>query len=727
MCVSTRRCGFAALILILGACVANPTGEVANQPAERDASKPARATAPARPITQALGPRSNRITPRLNKQERIDEIYTPGQRRFRSAGQRPARRPGDINLEFRDTDMREVIRAVLGDILKRNFVIDANVNGRVTLTTDRPLHRDELLPTLEAILGAQGAKLVDFGGVFRVTRSNQPATLSGGGLAVGGGVATGRGNLRLFVLDHIGAVEMSNILKPLLPNGAVVASSSKRNLLIVGGSGPELRLATSTIKIFDVNQMVDRNVLLIGIQNADPRTVIAELNAVFGAEGASNGANAPVEFVAIERLNAILVLAAQRSYVDRARDWIYRLDRSRDPTQRRLFVYYVQNGRAVKLAESLRGVVGDIVNSEGAATEPNTIKPTPTGGSQRSAQTAAATARPQSGFSILGDGVSISVDAEHNALLISATPKDFELIDELLAKLDIPPSQVMIEATIFEVDLNDELRFGLQYAISNGGLGITRDGNIGLTRTTTTAVSAGNIITPVIAPRLPGFSFTIEGNSRTRFILDTLSSLTELNVISSPNILVLNNHSAQLQVGDEVPIITQTTTSTTTENPLIVNSVQYRSTGVSLEVTPQVNASGMVTLEITQNVSDVATTTTSSINSPTIKNRSLVSTVTVKSGDTVMLGGLIRENTTSTSLGIPLLHDLPLIGALFGQKSNRADRTELVILLRPSIAASPADAQRISEEIRRKFQVLLRNQKIGIRQPRRISADESPS
>ena len=327
------------------------------------------------------------------------------------------------------------------------------------------------------------------------------------------------------------------------------------------------------------------------------------------------------------------------------------------------------------------------------------------------------------GAGILGEGVKISVDDEHNALLISATPKDFMLIDNVLAKLDIQPLQVMIEVTIFEVVLGDELRYGIQYAISNGGLGITDDGLIGLTRGTTTA-SSNNIFSPIIAPLLPGFSFMVDGASRSRLIIDALSDITEVKVLSSPNILVLNNEKARLLVGDEVPIVTQTTTSAVTDNPLIVNTVEYRNTGVSLEVTPQVNASGMVRLEIIQNVSDVTVTTTSTIDSPTIQNRSVISTVSVKSGETVMLGGLIREDSTYTDSGIPLLHDLPLIGPLFGQKSTKANRTELVVMIRPVIAASPADTRKITTDLKRKFQILLQHETLGIRQPRRLTPED---
>ena len=320
-----------------------------------------------------------------------------------------------------------------------------------------------------------------------------------------------------------------------------------------------------------------------------------------------------------------------------------------------------------------------------------------------------------------GAGLRISANVERNALLISATHNEYRLIEDVLAKLDLPALQVMIETTIFEVVLNDKLRYGIQYALLNGGLGIGEGGTTGLTRGTAT-VTNNNITTPLISAQLPGFSFAIDGATKSRFIFDALSEITELNVLSSPNILVLNNQTARLQVGDEVPIIIQQSTATVGDNPQIVNSVQYRSTGVSIEVTPHVNASGLVTLEIAQNISDVTSTVTSTINSPTIRNRSLVTTVSVKSGESIMLGGLIRERATEGNAGIPLLHDLPLIGFLFGQTESTSERTELVIMIRPIVLTTPADAQHVTRIMQRKFHALLRNQSSLIRQPRRLES-----
>jgi len=723
-----RTCLIYALFAAVAGCTAKPVQDVAALPPAQPPSVAAPAPLQSRAGPVGLARAAIPIKPET-KTQRIDEIYRATSRRIPGGSRAQARRrgsAGDVRLDFKDTSVNEVVRAVLGGILKVNYIIDPNVTGTVTLSTARPLHQDELIPTLEAVLASLGVRLVGSGDdLYRITRASGPAALSGGGVALGK-AGSGDASWRIFPLRYIAADEMAKVLRPVLPAGSVLQADETRNLLIAGGAGDALRLAEQTIEIFDINQMIDQNILLISVENTDATVLVAELRSIFRIRGDTGGPADVIRFMTIDRLNAILAMSSQNDYIEQAREWIYRLDREHNPADRRLFVYYVQNGRAEKLVESLRDVIGNIEEGSGegqAARAAARSRP----------QLASATGRPGSpvgaappevksnSTSAKGTKLRISADAERNALLISATYNEYRLIEDVLAKLDLPALQVMIETTIFEVLLNDALRYGIQYAILNNDIGIGEPGTTALTRSSRT-ISRNNIITPLISPLLPGFSFAIDGSKRSRFIFDALSQITELNVLSSPNLLVLNNQPARLQVGDEVPIITQQTTSTVTDNPQIVNSVQYRTTGVTVELTPHVNASGLVTMEISQNVSDVTQTSTSTINSPTIRNRSLVSTVSVKSGETVMLGGLIREQAQEGNAGIPLLHDLPLIGFLFGQKDNSALRSELVVMIRPIVLTNPADAQQVTRIMQRKFHALLRNQSSLIRQPRRLES-----
>ncbi len=703
-----RRLALAgAALLLSAACTAQPVRDVSELPATIPETGPTVVQAqPSAPTTQPAFPASSPGV--VNRQPRIDELYPARSGPDETGGVRPLRAAeGDITLAFNNADVREVVRVILGDLLGANYIVDPNVSGNISLSSGRPLRRDDLFPTLEAILASQGIQLVNYGNVIRVTRAADAQARAGGGIGYGSGTA-----YRVFPLQYIAAAQLQTLLAPLLPEGGLPVVDRARNLVVVAGDSAVMRLAAGTIEIFDVDRMATQTSAIISLEEADADVVAAELGNIFAATGSlSTGEGDPgaLQLIPIERLNGILIVAQNQDLVEDAREWIYRLDRKRDPAERRVFVYYVQHGGAERIATALNEILS------GSAPAPSDGEATPD-----------AIATPAG---LLDESLRISVDSENNALLVSTTAANFTLIQDVLRRLDIQPLQVMIETSIFEVSLRDDLRFGVQYAINNGGLGIGEGGIISFSNGTNTITGPGSVVTPTISPVLAaqgtsttvgGFNFTIDGASATRFIIDALTDLTEVNMISSPNVIVLNNNTAQLNVGDEVPIITQTTTSTVTTNPLIVNTVQYRATGVSLEVTPQVNASGMVTLRLAQAVSDVRVTTSSTINSPTIQNRSLLSTVSVRSGDTVLLGGLIRESAGDGKTGIPVLNDLPLVGNLFGRRTETTQRTELVILIRPIIISTPEEATSVTQSMRNKFLSLVRQEREGIRQPRQI-------
>lgn len=767
-----RRATLFLASLALVACTAGPTRDLSEIPDGTSAIPQgvAQLQSPRGPIAGTNPrPRGDQVGSRSVTPAMIDELYLGGGQPVNAKGAQPvrgAKAVGDITLDFRDADIQEVARVILGDLLKVSYTIDPDVSGAVTLQTGKPVARNALMPALEAALEGRGARVVTYNGIYRVTKNPGVAAIAAGGITVGtgGSFAEGAG-LRVFPLEFINAEEMTKILQPMLPEGSIVATDPERNMVMIAGTGPNLALASGTVNIFDVDQMAGQTVLLTSLENTDAQTMVAELEGVFAA-GGKGGIRGPVKFMAVDRLNAVMTISRQVRYIEEARHWIYRLDRTRSANENRLFVYYVQNGRASDLAKTLRSVFTDNAVAETTDSQsrtirrpnvvrtetdyprtPTTTSPQPTQGlPSQTAAGQASSAQPSSpstatllgqgigqpnsdglvlaknqqtnGGGRLSNGVRITADEKNNALLIAATPKDFELIQDVMDKLDLVPLQVLIEATIFEVSLRDQLRFGLQYLISNGGLGFANDGTAVLTKGTSLTDLAA-----AAASTLPGFAFTLNGSDRVRFVLDALSQLTEVNVISSPHVLVLDNQSARLQVGDEVPIITQSATSTLTSNPLVVNTVQYRNTGVTLEVTPRVNAGGLVTMDIAQEVSDVTQTTSSSIQSPTIQQRSIVSTVAIQDSETIMLGGLIREDSNLNQTGIPILHRLPVIGPLFGSNDTQSRRTELIVLITPRVIASASDARDVTQDIRRKFLNLLKLQSQGVPQPRRIIKD----
>jgi len=659
--------------------------------------------APAVTQTQAVETTSNQTVP---QQTKLVEVYPP---RGKSvvAGERRAiaSSRGDITLNFENADVRIVIETVLDDLLGVNYVIDPDIRGNITIRTARPINRAALLPTLQVILAANGATLLRVGSIFRVARIQVAATAAP---LLGDSSAAGYG-LSVLPLGFVAAPEMQKILQPILPPDSIVLADEVRNLLIIRGTAEERQTAAETVGVFDVDHLAGTAVLLESLERVDVATVIAELENIFGSTkgGPLSGV---VRFIPIERLNAVLVLTQQPRYLDEARNWIARLDRSQNLTGRQLFVYYVQNGKAADLAKTLSSVFTGSERPVVASVSVAAASTASTAGTAQPASPAAVAASPAAASALRGAGVRIIADEVNNALLILADRAEYGQIQSALAKLDIVPLQVLIEATILEVTLTDVLRFGVQYFFNSGGLDLA-DGGKTILSTATAPIQS----------LLPGFSFTLTNGASPKFLIDTLSQVTEVNVLSSPSVLVLDNQSARLQVGDQVPVTSQAQQSALTGGASLVNTIEYRDTGVTLDVRPRVNASGLVTLEISQEISSVIATTTSTINSPTIQQRLISSTVAINNQETVVLGGLIRADNTEDKAGIPFLNDLPLIGSLFGSQSSTINRTELLVILTPRVVRNQLEARNLTRDMGRRFAAVLELMEIGIKQPRRFA------
>ncbi len=750
------RAFIATMLLLAG--LAGCTVEQQQQPASQPRLPPQaaaqndRVSGPVRPANP--GQQAGKIAEVYRGAGTQSQVTTLGGRGPAAVAPRPA---GDITLNFEDADVREVAQVVLRDLLRLTYTIDPDVQGRVTFRTANPLTREQLLPALESLLRANDLALSAAGGVYRVSRAGVVASGSGLSAPRAPSSAGGSGTVRVFPLRFVSADEMGKILKPVVGESRVLLTDAARSLVVVQGSANELRLAAETIQVFDIDQLIGQTVLLESLLNADAGTLALELENLFqsGKSGMLDGA---VRIIPIERMNAIMVITAQPRYIEEARNWIARLDRTRNAAQRRLFVYYMQNGKAASVARTLRGIYGlgdgggNAAPARGQSLGSQSLSTgnAALGRSAMSAPALTARGQPNDPSGLLGQvrnaqsaapgegeaGVRIFADEANNAILALATPSEYQSIEETLSKLDLVPLQVLIEASIVEVALNDTLRFGVQYYL-NGDPFNESTGVAGVLNAVTRPALPGGLVSALDAAgaNAGGFSLFLTRGGTPRVVLDALSSITELNMISSPSLLVLDNQVARLQVGSAVPIITQSVVAapsgsvTPTGNSTnIANAIDYRDTGVMLEVVPRVNASGLVTLEIAQEVSDVSQPVAgATIQSPTINQRRIVSTVAVSSGETVVLGGLIRDGQSVTDRGLPGLHSLPIIGPLFGTKGNASSRTELMVMLTPKVIRNQREARDASQDLQRKFQAVLTLMGRGInpapRNPQNVFAD----
>lgn len=632
-------------------------------------------------------------------------------------GQRPAPivppqpvqiRGGDISLNFPSADVRVVAKAVLGDILKLPYSVASGVTTAVTVVTPKPIARSSVIAFLEEALRVNGLALVERNGAFSIEPVDQAR--NSGNLSSPIGFSN-----EVYQLQFVSADEMKRLLDPVLPGVIAQADAATGRLTLAGTTGQRAS-ARDLLKQFDVNWLRNMSFALFVPQRSDSRLIVPELEKLINAPDAPT--RGLVRLISMEKLNGILAISSQRQYLDDVNRFIEILDREGQNNEPRLFVYRVQNGRSRDLARTLNTAFGNSSTSGGPESNDAAIQfeQSPDGGDGRERpnsdqaqgrreQRQSNTPRPaninsDAPLDIRGEGETqgalkarISSDDTNNAILVYGTPREYALIEDALRKLDILPSQVFIEAAITEVSLTDDLRFGLQWNFSPDGSNGT------LTESTTNLNLVRNV---------PGFSFAFAPSSTINAVLNTLENTTRVNVVSAPKLLVLNNQTAVLQVGDQVPIATQNSTSTIDPNAPTINSIEYRDTGVILKITPRVNASGLVLLDVAQEVSDVNTTAArgAGINSPTISTRRVSTSVAVQDGEVLALGGLIRNTQSKGRVGLPFLSQIPFIGGLFGRQATGGNKIELIVLLKPRVLRTVDDGRAITDELRAKIKTL---------------------
>jgi general secretion pathway protein D len=614
-------------------------------------------------------------------------------------------------LAFVDADARHVIDAVLGDMMGARYTIDPKVSGTITLRTPEPVARFGLVPLLEDALAPIGAVVIANGSSYRVVPKEGARAATT--IATSSDRPSAGYSGEVVKLHYASPKEIARLLEEFVGKGVVAGTDPAYNQIIITGSSDERAQALSLIQKFDVDTLAGSTFQLIHLDYVDADALQAELNRIFQPPLDIIGSR--VRIIPLPRLHSVLAIATDPADISRIMPWIQRLDAGGASTKRRLYNYSVQNGRARDLAASLQLVLGrgdastaqqqqpqqnsgqslpDISSPQGMLTGTTAI------GSSIGAQglepsQAVGAETPLPGSGTIGSipsagqtaqasdvGPRVVPNDSTNSLLIYADGEDYDFIRQALAELDKPVPQVMIEATLAEVTLTKDLQYGVNWAVMSGNSTFT------LSNTGNAAPTAS----------FPGFSYGYIG-STVQAVLNTLQSKTNVRVLSAPKLMVLNNQTATLQVGDEVPIVTQQSQSVSAAGAPIVNTVELRDTGVILKVTPRVNDSGLVTLDIAQEVSSVVPTTTSGINSPTIQQRRLTSTIATRSGQMVALGGLIRENVSRQRQGFPGLSQIPIIGGLFGQHTTNGDRTELIILLTPVVTRSPDEAHSALEDL----------------------------
>jgi len=612
-----------------------------------------------------------------------------------------------VALNFEQAPLVDVVHAILGDMLGLDYVIEHPIAGEVTLRTRTPVPRDQLLVILESLLRSNNAVMVrDASDRIFVSSSqdiNRRLPQVANAKSLGAGYST-----TIISLQYIGAAEMAEILKPMADESAFVRVDSTRNLLMMAGTRNQMEGWLDIVATFDVDMLKGMSVGIFPLENSSVSDIEEALSGLVGGQSASaggkdasalaGGIGSVVKVIPVERLNSILVITPRAHYLETIRTWIERLDRSpSDSLEKRLHVYPVQNTSSGHLAELLSSVYSG--STSGAKSKDSGVAPglakesvTSDGKTTSSASSNQKTNTASKVNVQLGDSTSIVADEDNNALLIYATGKEYKKIESALKKLDVVPAQVLIEASILEVTLTDDFRFGVEWAFSNGiGGGDRGTAQLGTSEN-------------AIAAILPGFSYTVANSAgNIEAVLNALAEKSLLNVISTPSVMVLDNNTATIQVGDQQPV--RTGQSVSTDGNVLTSSIEYKDTGVKLAVTPSVNAGGLVTMSVEQSVTDVGTVD-SATGQRSFNKRDINSRVAVRSGESVVLGGLIRENKTNSKSGVPGLYEIPVFGGLFGKTTDTGKRTELLIVITPKVLLNEEDLRSVSREMRSRIRGL---------------------
>jgi general secretion pathway protein D len=643
-----------------------------------------------------------------------------------------------FELNFENAPVATVARVILGDIMGVGYTLDPRVQGTISLSSGRPLQKKDLPFVLESALRASNITLVRDRDGYRLVPT---AEATGTGTINSSNEAEPGYGLTVIPLQYVSAQTLSKLLDSFATKQGSVRADPALNLVIIQGNGADRQAAIDTVLSFDADWMRGQSVGVYPVSNSAPEPMIAELDKIIdGGEGGLS--QNLIKLQPIARQNAILVVTRKPDMLKTVAAWITRLDKAGvagtgvkiyrmrygDARQvatllNQMFVggssgldnpinQLAPGGGAIasrsdRFAQQAGGAVGaqqpsaaapasagsSLTNAAGTQLASNLAQAPPNLGLGRDMQYGGAGA--WGGNPIL-PGVRIAADRVNNAVLVYANQENYRIVERTLQQLDRPQLQVAIDATIAEVTLNDKLDYGVQFFLKSQNFGLNPDrGSISNTSSETSAIPSRV---------LPGFNFLVGMEADPRLILSALHSVTDVKILSTPSLVVVDNQSASLLVGDQIPITTRTAQSVDVPTAPIVNNIDYRNTGVILRVAPRINVNGNVMLDIEQEISSVAQTATAATLTPTVSQRMVRSTIAVASGQTVLLGGLISERQDRGSNGIPLLDQAPgVLSGLFSTKTGSTQRTELVIFIRPKIIRNGSDARRVAEELRDKM------------------------
>ena len=584
--------------------------------------------------------------------------------------------PDVVELNYEQADLRLVLEQ-LAESLDISILIDPSIDKRISIRTspDRPLQRDDIWPLIRLLTRDAGIFLERVGDVYnaRMINSSLPADIIGPDSSA---ETVNSQVMQITPLTYVSTETAVEALGPLLAPEGSVSQLGSRDLLMITASDFLLQRANELLMLIDADPFSNQGIHLYQLSNANAPEVAEELVEILEL---IEGASPAYQVRGIERINAILVTApASRGFEEISR-WVEILDADSQEQVEQLFMYKVKNLDALELAETLSTVFEE---EDDPLTPPNIGRSDTLNIVDTLAAEASQTATAETGQVPLTTGgtsangavsanltVKIVADEATNSLLIRSTARDYRQLLTTISQLDVVPLQVMVNAVIAQITLTDDTRFGVDWSRV-----------------------AGNTLNPIssstttdFAPNLNGLMFTrgfIDGSARVDATLEAIAQNNEVRLLARPSLTVGNNQEGEIQIGAEVPVEAGESISA---GGLSTTNIQYRDTGIGLLITPQINEDGVVNLIINQTLRSVDNSASGINNNPVFNNQEITTTVVVKNGDNIVLGGLIQTDTEALNTGVPLLNRVPGLGNLFSYQQDNQERRELFIVLRPEV------------------------------------------
>ena len=643
-------------------------------------------------------------------------------------------RGGMISLNFDNADIFEVINA-LSDFLDINYIIDPQIKGKVNIHTTSEVDNRQLLAILETIFEMNNISVVKQGEFYKILPSKD-AQKQGVQVGVGRDIekpdSLDRMTIQIIPLKYVPAAEVVKVIKPFSSKNGEMVEFTKANIIILFDTAVNIQKIVKLVNIIDTDVFEQNEMRFFKIKNANVSDLAKELETIFTSLGIekATGKGIGLAIVPVERASVLVAVSPIPGVLDQVQHWVEVLDTIDKDADEQIFIYFVENGKAEDIADILTQLYGgegsarsgsDRMSSKSKSSGSSSSSGSRSSrrsrsgsGSDSRSSSASKTKTPAKGTSgkanILENDIMIVTDETTNAIIVRSNSQDYVKIRETIQRLDIIPRQVLIEVFIGEVSLSGDTQFGVEW-----GLLQNKDKLGGYKGSSKTGQNFGAGLTSALAAGLDptkaagvGFTYLFE-SERLRAFLIAQASENKLNVLSTPNIIASDNKQARIEVGEEVPIVTSeyvpldTGSSSSLSNSSTSRSIEYRNTGVILEVTPRINEKGLVAMDISQEVSKAQPITANGIQSPTITNRKAETSVVVQNGKTVVIGGIIANDGTTTQSGIPYLSKIPLLGYFFSNTSESKTKRELIIMLTPYVIKDIGEAGAITEEYKTKM------------------------